>query len=814
MALNNPGHRSLSQSSLQSTYHTHETTSNAPRQRSPSQPRLPFQSLNETSVLLRSPGPLESLLKTTTETGDLGIYSINLPSLGTRHDPPRSKDSPRDEKRQSRSRHDGFKYGATRDDRKLLPSYRDPTSEILSLYGGSQTPYSRSYSPTSEGQRSRSLTTCSSRRVPSYKSSGTLSSQQSNSGHRRPRSPFPYPARLKRPGVRPSSPAVTDNGLIDYRGIDEMDRSAHRTTSGSYMTRGRRRYRQYPPLSLRPECSHSTSSLPMRTSSSHYYESVLDSPEGLVQLYPESPYSQFVAGGQSIRSASLTSIVEMYQCRSPDGSTQPIRSPCSAYNDYTEENDETFPSQLRNQSPVYSPGGDVNDILPENAVQDASRGINTSRRKSNVIKPVPSISSVHRRLIGELSSGMNNQNISIPTKRSYPSSTPPIGSRNVATSTPEKRVSDVQSSESSEDDWVWDKQEDDAAVKGSQIAQGVPCLPSKVAGPCLDERWPQTKENDVVIKLPSYPGHHHLNANTTIGDEDHANKQVSAEQNVQESNNHAKILSPNPISPAHQLRLSNSITQLMKPLPPLPREKQCNNQNHCTASHEYTKFHTSNLFADSPVDTSVAVRSESGTSKTSLEPVFGGNDLRTPSHQWTQSQPQMNQSRFKVRVKSYQSIGLHSKWIADSPKVPGRSSSSPVKPRLRLKVSRNRVSSKLMSSDDTHVHNEGLRQHKPFLELGNVPRREASSNGSSFEEAFEEQLVQLNSDKRLSNIDEGTARGRSPQISDQFDISYPSPAEEIIMAELVPRSNLESSPDPLDRQQQNFVSRPSLRPLR
>ncbi|KAL3588974.1 hypothetical protein FPOAC2_11134 [Fusarium poae] len=227
MALNNPGHRSLSQSSLQSTYHTHETTSNAPRQRSPSQPRLPFQSLNETSVLLRSPGPLESLLKTTTETGDLGIYSINLPSLGTRHDPPRSKDSPRDEKRQSRSRHDGFKYGATRDDRKLLPSYRDPTSEILSLYGGSQTPYSRSYSPTSEGQRSRSLTTCSSRRVPSYKSSGTLSSQQSNSGHRRPRSPFPYPARLKRPGVRPSSPAVTDNGLIDYRGIDEMDRSAH-----------------------------------------------------------------------------------------------------------------------------------------------------------------------------------------------------------------------------------------------------------------------------------------------------------------------------------------------------------------------------------------------------------------------------------------------------------------------------------------------------------------------------------------------------------------------------------------------------------
>ncbi|KAL6924704.1 hypothetical protein FSST1_001978 [Fusarium sambucinum] len=711
MALNSPGHRSVSQSSLQSTHHTHESTSNP---RSPSQPRLPFQSLNETSVLLRPPGPLESMLKTTTETGDLGIYSINLPSLGTRHHQPRSRDSHRDNKRQSRSRHDGPKYGATRDDRKLLPSYRDPTSEILSLYGGSQTAYSRSYSSTSEDQRSRSLTTCSSRRVPSYKSSGTFSSQQSNSGLQRPRSPFPYPARLKRPGVRPSSPAVTDNGLVGYRGMVEIDRSAHRTTSGSYMTRGRRRYRQYPPLSLRPECSRSTPSLPIRTSSAHYYESVLDSSEGLIQVYPESPYSQFVAGDQSIRSASLTSIVEMYQCRSPD----PIRSPYSVYYDYTEEGDEGFPDQLSNES------------------------------------------------------------------------------------------------DSSEDDWVWDKPEDDTAIKDSQIVRGVSCLPSKSTDSCLDERRPQTNENDVVIKLPSCQEHHCLNANTTIGDEGHANKQVTDEKNVQESNTHATILLPNPISPAHQLRLSNSITQLMKPLPPLPHEKQCNSQNPCAASYEYTKDHTSISFADSPVDTYIAVRPGSGTVKTPLEPVFGGKDLRTPSHQWIQSQPHMNQSRFKVRVKSSQSTGLHSKWVADSPKVPGRSSSSPVKPRLRLRVSRNRVSSKLMSPDDTHVRNEGLRQHKSFLELRNVPRREVSSDGSSFEEALEEQLVQINSDKRLSNIDEGTARGRSPQISDQFDISYPSPAEKIMMAELVPRSNRESSPDPPDRQQQNFINRPSLRPLR
>src|SRR6478736_9437251 len=86
-------YRSVSQASLHSAYQSHERRSTTPRLRSPSQPRLPFQSLNDTSALLRSSGPLESMLKTTTETGDLGIYSINIPSLNTRHHPSRSRGS-------------------------------------------------------------------------------------------------------------------------------------------------------------------------------------------------------------------------------------------------------------------------------------------------------------------------------------------------------------------------------------------------------------------------------------------------------------------------------------------------------------------------------------------------------------------------------------------------------------------------------------------------------------------------------------------------------------------------------------------------
>jgi len=228
MDLNSSRHRSVSQSSLQSTHDTREGISNASRRRSPSQPRLPFKSLNDTSLLLRSSGPLESMLKTTTETGDLGIYSINIPSPNTRHHPSRSRGSHgRRKRRNARNRYYDSNDSDTRDFHKSLPSHRDPTSEILSLYGGPQVTYSRSYSPASEGQRSHSLTTCSSSRVPSYKSSGTFNSQRSYSGLQHPHPPFPYPARLKRHGVRPSSPAVTDDGLIDYKRMVEIDRSGH-----------------------------------------------------------------------------------------------------------------------------------------------------------------------------------------------------------------------------------------------------------------------------------------------------------------------------------------------------------------------------------------------------------------------------------------------------------------------------------------------------------------------------------------------------------------------------------------------------------
>lgn len=117
--------------------------------------------------------------------------------------------------------HEGY-----RDDRKRLPSYRDTASEIISLYGSdTQRSYSRSFSPSiDDSRRSYSLTTCSSQPLPSHKSFATLQSHPGVSESDRSRSPFPYPTRLKRPGLRTSSPFVAEAEGCGRSKTDRSDR--------------------------------------------------------------------------------------------------------------------------------------------------------------------------------------------------------------------------------------------------------------------------------------------------------------------------------------------------------------------------------------------------------------------------------------------------------------------------------------------------------------------------------------------------------------------------------------------------------------
>ena len=193
----------------------------------------PLKGINENAAILPSPGPLESMLKTTTETGDIGFFSIR---------PVSSASMRRPSLRASPTCHDIYLSKgpvvdisdtvSLYDDRRNLPSCRDTASEIISMYESeSQKSFSSSLSPRLDGsgQRSYSMTSCSSRPLPTLKSSGTLQSQSSSGTSllQRPRSPFPYPTRLKRPGVRPASPALTENGGVDYSRMVEIDRVSH-----------------------------------------------------------------------------------------------------------------------------------------------------------------------------------------------------------------------------------------------------------------------------------------------------------------------------------------------------------------------------------------------------------------------------------------------------------------------------------------------------------------------------------------------------------------------------------------------------------
>ncbi|KAH8158139.1 hypothetical protein CIB48_g10108 [Xylaria polymorpha] len=333
--------RSASHGTLRSSYSSHGGQGVGPP---PFRPlHKPLRSVNENSVLLHSPGALESMLKTTTETGDIGIFTI-------RPVPP-SPLAPRDKISEVGHPHPRPRRSVDnlyRQDQQMRPpSHRDATSEVFSVYGSDSLKSGTStLSPNSTedpGQRSYSMTTCGSRHLSHHRSTNTLQSQASGGSNlQRPRSPFPYPTRLKRPGVRPASPAVTENGQIDYSRMVEIDRVSYRTVHGhfkhAYSPMSRKPY----PLGLRSDVNRSTPSLappgpppnfhgPLRPPSARTY-----SPASMTSW---NPHFHERLDSTSTRTSSLTSVTNMYRrmpplLRAGQGFTV---EPPPRYYDYTED---------------------------------------------------------------------------------------------------------------------------------------------------------------------------------------------------------------------------------------------------------------------------------------------------------------------------------------------------------------------------------------------------------------------------------------------------------------------------------------------
>ncbi|KAI1461993.1 hypothetical protein F4805DRAFT_190515 [Annulohypoxylon moriforme] len=342
-----PRHSS-SHGTLRSSYSQGRTPHGPP----PGRPlHKPLRSVNENSVLLPSPGALESMLKTTTETGDIGIFSIKpVPPSPQRRDTLSEISQQRPPSRPS------IEESHRRNNGKNPPSYRDTTSEIISMYGSeSHKSTTSTLTPTSSeeiGLRSYSMTTCGSRHLSHHRSTTTLQSQASGGPLQRPRSPFPYPTRLKRPGVRPASPALTENGRIDYSRMVEIDRSSYRTVHGPYRPIYPPMLRRPPPLGFHAAASLSSISLPPQGPPPSRHgpprPPSMRTHSAASMATWAAPYHERVDSSSS-RASSLTSVGNMYHRMPHRVGPSGLSAPVPRYYDYTEGFE---PRQPRTLTPV------------------------------------------------------------------------------------------------------------------------------------------------------------------------------------------------------------------------------------------------------------------------------------------------------------------------------------------------------------------------------------------------------------------------------------------------------------------------------
>lgn len=187
----------------------------------------PLRSIREHGHTFLDPAAsADGMLRKTTETGNIGLFSIN----SGRPTPLRPRASLGDLRQPHRPISRSSDRPPGHDDRKRLPSYRDSTSEIISMYGSDNQSSSKSASGTlsppwdDSGPRSYSMTTCGSKSYIPPRNNAIQLVHDAQLGAQRPRSPYPYPTRLPRLGIRPSSPALTENGIVDYSRMVEIDR--------------------------------------------------------------------------------------------------------------------------------------------------------------------------------------------------------------------------------------------------------------------------------------------------------------------------------------------------------------------------------------------------------------------------------------------------------------------------------------------------------------------------------------------------------------------------------------------------------------
>lgn len=145
---------------------------------------------------------------------------------GAQHQPPRPRRYLVDAGCAGRLKSSAYEEGNQAFERKNLRSYRDTTSEIISLYAASnpQAYVQMTAGGLSDATREYSMSAATSKHIVTQRPSTAMHSSASTGRLQRPRSPAPYPARLRRPGYREGSSAAAEDGLVDYTRTVEPER--------------------------------------------------------------------------------------------------------------------------------------------------------------------------------------------------------------------------------------------------------------------------------------------------------------------------------------------------------------------------------------------------------------------------------------------------------------------------------------------------------------------------------------------------------------------------------------------------------------
>ena len=185
---------------------------------------------------LKNPSSIQSMLRNTTETGNVGQFSIKpsrVPPALPR--PSKARVTP------SKQRQPGVHYNRYEDDSVRHTQSHSRQAKTASNGSGFQSHIPRPYpgparSPSIEDYRSSSTTKsfyASQNLTPRHPHSNGVHGGLGGPQSLRPRSPFAYPTRLKRPGYRPSSPAMSELNKQNRSQTSLHRRPSFRTNSPS-----------------------------------------------------------------------------------------------------------------------------------------------------------------------------------------------------------------------------------------------------------------------------------------------------------------------------------------------------------------------------------------------------------------------------------------------------------------------------------------------------------------------------------------------------------------------------------------------------